>query len=76
MIIDYKKIEKEYYSPKTSVSIVDVPKMTFITVDGKGDPNNSPEYKSAVELLYGLSYIIKMTNKSILDFAVLPLEDY
>ncbi len=76
MIIDYKKIEKEYYSPKTSVSIVDVPKMTFITVDGKGDPNNSAEYGVAIELLYGLSYTIKMTHKSVLEYVVLPLEGY
>src|SRR5690554_3992441 len=48
--------------------------MTFITVDGKGDPNTSAEYTAAVELLYGLSYTIRMASKSILNYVVPPLE--
>lgn len=74
MTIDYKKTEKERYLPKTTPSVIDVPEMTFITVDGKGDPNTSVEYTAAVELLYGLSYTIKMGNKSILQYVVPPLE--
>ena len=74
MVIDYKKTQKELYLPKTTPSIIDVPRMTFITVDGKGDPNTSDEYARAVELLYGLSYGIKMGNKSILEYVVPPLE--
>ena len=50
--------------------------MKYIAVDGKGDPNKSPEYAEAVELLYGLSYSIKMSNKSILDYVVYPLEGF
>lgn len=74
MTIDYKKTEKELYLPKTTPSVIDVPRMTFITVDGKGDPNTSTEYTVAVELLYGLSYTIKMGYKSILQYVVPPLE--
>ena len=74
MTIDFKKTEKNVYLPKTIPSIIDVPQMTFITVDGKGDPNTSAEYTKAVELLYGLSYTIKMTSKKILEYVVLPLE--
>ena len=74
MVIDYKKTEKELYLPKTTPSVIDVPRMTFITVEGKGDPNTSEEYTAAVELLYGLSYTIKMGNKSILQYVVPPLE--
>ncbi len=74
MTIDYKKTEKELYLPNTTPSVIDVPRMTFITVDGKGDPNMSTEYTAAVELLYGLSYTIKMGNKSILQYVVPPLE--
>ena len=68
MPIDYKKIEKDLYQPKTTPSIINAPEMTFITVDGKGDPNTSAEYTAAVELLYGFSYTIKMGNKSILEY--------
>ena len=74
MTIDYKKTEKELYLPKTTPSVIDVPQMAFITVDGKGDPNTSVEYAAAVELLYGLSYTIKMGNKAILQYVVPPLE--
>jgi len=76
MPIDYKKTEKELYQPKTTPSIIDVPEMTFIAVDGKGDPNTSTEYTTAVELLYGLSYAIKMCNKAILEYVVPPLEGF
>ena len=47
MPIDYKKAEKDLYQPKTTPSIIDVPEMTFIAVDSKGDPNTSEEYKVA-----------------------------
>ncbi|TGE37393.1 transcriptional regulator [Desulfosporosinus fructosivorans] len=76
MPIDYKKTEKDLYQPKTTPSIINVPEMTFITVDGKGDPNTSAEYTAAVELLYGFSYTIKMGNKSILEYVVPPLEGF
>jgi hypothetical protein len=76
MSIDYKKTQKDLYQPKTTPSVIDVPQMKFITVDGKGDPNTSAEYTAAVELLYGLSYTIKMSNKSILEYVVLPLEGF
>lgn len=77
---DFKKEYKELYQPKTKPSIVDVPEMLFIAVDGYGDPNTSPEYQRAVETLYGLSYAIKMSPKSghaiegFFDYVVPPLE--
>ena len=74
MPLDYKKVDKDLYQPKTAPSIIDVPGMPFLAVDGKGDPNTSAEYAAAVELLYGLSYTIKMDNKSIMEYVVPPLE--
>jgi hypothetical protein len=80
MPIDYKKIEKELYQPKTTPSIIDVPEMTYITVDGKGNPNTSEAYKTAIEMLYGLSYSIKMSKMSgsiptgYFEYVVPPLE--
>lgn len=76
MPIDYKKTEKELYQPKTTPLVIEVPKMTFIAVNGKGDPNTSAEFASAVELLYGLSYAIKMGNKTVLEYVVPPLEGF
>jgi hypothetical protein len=78
---DYKKEYKDLYLPKTVPMIIDVPNMKFIMIDGKGDPNDeSGEYAKAVELLYGLSYTIKMSNKSgkepqnYFEYVVPPLE--
>jgi hypothetical protein len=76
MAIDFKKEQKELYQPKTTPSIVNVPEMIFIAVDGKGDPNTSAEYGTAVEALYSLSYSIKMNNKSVLEYVVPPLEGF
>ncbi|HOV51219.1 MAG TPA: GyrI-like domain-containing protein [Candidatus Cryosericum sp.] len=74
--IDYKKTERTLYQAGTNPSVVDVPQMLFIAVDGKGDPNTSTEYAAAIELLYGLSYGIKMSSKSIMEYVVPPLEGF
>ncbi|MCL2136473.1 MAG: GyrI-like domain-containing protein [Coriobacteriia bacterium] len=71
---DFKKAEKHLYQPKAAPVFVDVPEMTFITIEGEGDPNTSETYASAIEVLYGLSYSIKMRNKPVLNYVVLPLE--
>lgn len=77
---DFKKAEKHLYLPKTTPVIVEVPTMRFIMVNGKGDPNTVPAYRTALEVLYGLSYTIKMSKKGdvqpegYFDFVVPPLE--
>ena len=57
---DYKKEYKDLYMPKDKPVLIEVPPMNFLMVDGSGDPNNNPEFQHATELLYGLSYAIKM----------------
>lgn len=77
---DYKKEYKDLYMPKAKPSLIDVPEMLFLMVDGKGDPNTAPAYQVALELLYGLSYGIKMSKMSgtqpegYFDYVVPPLE--
>ena len=77
--IDYKKTEKHLYLPKAP-AIVQVPEMTFFAVDGAGDPNTSPAYRQAMEILYGLSFTVKMSRMSgeepagYFDYVVPPLE--
>ena len=73
MPFDYKKEQKELYQPKTTPSIIDVPEMNFIVINGKGDPNDEA-FATAVEILYSLSYAIKMGNKAVLEYVVPPLE--
>ncbi|SHO49126.1 GyrI-like domain-containing protein [Anaerocolumna xylanovorans] len=79
--VDYKKAFKELYQPEATPKIIDVPAMRFIQVDGHGDPNEpGGEYQEAVEILYALSYTIKMLFKKeqapagYVDYVVLPLE--
>lgn len=79
--LDYKKEFKDLYLPKTQPMEITVPAMTFIMVDGKGNPNDKDgEYQAAVELLYALSYTIKMNKKirneieDYFDYVVRPLE--
>jgi hypothetical protein len=75
-MLDFKKDYKEQYQPKASPSLIEVPEMTVIAVDGTGDPNTDASYKEAVEALYALSYAIKMGNKSVLEYVVAPLEGF
>ncbi len=73
---DYKKEYKDLYLPKNSPILIDVPKMRFIMIDGKGDPNDA-EYQEAMPILYALSYTIKMSKNrpdGYFDYVVPPLE--
>ena len=83
MAYDYKKEYKEFYMPKDKPSIVTVPKMSFLAVRGRGDPNKEDgQYKQAIGLLYGIAFTIKMSKKTdhqidgYFDYVVPPLEGF
>ena len=40
MAFDYKKEYKEFYLPFRKPHLITVPPMNFVTVQGKGDPND------------------------------------
>ena len=74
---DLKKAHRELYAPGAKdFSVVDVPPLTYLAVDGAGDPNASAEYAAAVEALYIVAYSVKMHSQKVLgrDFVVGPLE--
>ena len=77
--IDYKKTYKKLYIPKATPSIIAVPKIKFITIEGQGDPNGE-EFALHVSALYSLSYAVKMSYKSkkppedYYEYVVFPLE--
>ncbi|QQS20450.1 GyrI-like domain-containing protein [Candidatus Saccharibacteria bacterium] len=74
---DYKKELKHLFSGKVGKPVaVQVPKMNFIMIDGKGDPNISQEYIDAIQSLYPVAYTIKFISKLKYgnDFGVMPLE--
>lgn len=81
MAFDYKKEYKEFYLPPKKPGIVTLPKMNYIAVRGKGNPNEEDgEYKKAIGLLYGIAFTIKMSYKGshqiegYFSYVVPPLE--
>lgn len=83
MAFDYKKEYKEFYMPKNRPSIVNIPKMNYLAIRGKGDPNEEEgDYKNTIGLLYGVAYTIKMSYKSnykiegFFQYVVPPLEGF
>lgn len=78
--LDYKKEYKDLYMPKSRPGIIKVPPISFIMVNGKGDPNGNKEYQDSVEILYGLSFTIKMSKmkgrqpEGYFEYVVPPLE--
>lgn len=83
MAFDYKKEYKEFYMPANKPSIVTVPKMNYIAVRGKGNPNDeNGEYKNSIGLLYAIAFTIKMSYKGshkidgYFEYVVPPLEGF
>ena len=77
MRTDIKKDRKDLYLPgKADFTEVDVPAMTYLAIDGHGDPNTSPAYATAIQALYAGAYAIRAVLKKRTgdDFVVGPLE--
>ncbi|WP_250229240.1 GyrI-like domain-containing protein [Anaeropeptidivorans aminofermentans] len=78
--VDFKRERSHLYAPSSKkASIVNVPEMKFIMLDGSGPPEGKL-YQEAIQCLYALSFTIKM-NKHIkekiegfFDYVVPPLE--
>lgn len=74
-------LKKEYLSlykaSAKKFEIVTVPKLNYLMVDGRGEPNNSIQFQQAVEALYSVSYTLKFMVKKgeqQIDYGVMPLE--
>ncbi|MBC8204333.1 GyrI-like domain-containing protein [bacterium] len=75
---DVKKEWKHLYFPSAKQpSMVEVPDMNFLMIDGQGDPNTSQDYQDAMMALYGVSFTVKFIVKGEepeRDYVVPPLE--
>lgn len=76
--IDLKRQLKPLYSPPAGAIVaLDVPPLTYLMVDGAGNPNTAAAYRQAVEALfsvaYGLKFMIKKSELAV-DYGVMPLE--
>ncbi len=83
MAFDFKKEYKEFYMPKRTPEIVEVPSANYIAIRGSGNPNEEGgAYKQAISILYSLAYTIKMSYKGqkriegFYEYVVPPLEGF
>ena len=83
MAFDYKKEYREFYLPPAQPGIVNVPRMQYLAVRGRGDPNaEGGAYQQAIGQLYAVAYTLKMGGKKghamdgYFDYVVPPLEGF
>lgn len=65
------------YKPSSkNFSIITVPSLKYLMVDGEGDPNTSKDYSEAIEALYTVSYALKFMSKKDFgqDYVAPPFE--
>jgi hypothetical protein len=51
------------YRAAVSPRMVDIPELSFLMIDGHGDPNTSREYQHAIQALFTVSYSLKFAIK-------------
>ncbi|SDO82641.1 hypothetical protein SAMN04515671_2075 [Nakamurella panacisegetis] len=59
-------LEPQYvalYRATAEPQIVMVPEMTFLMIDGTGDPETGESFQRAIPVLYGLSYTVRFALK-------------
>jgi hypothetical protein len=76
--LDLRREFKALYGPPAGRPVlVEVPELSFLMVDGRGDPNVSQDYRDAVQALFAVSYAVKFAVKRAaggVDYRVMPLE--
>lgn len=76
--LDFKKDFKDLYAASAKEpSVVDVPALNYLMIDGRGHPGKAADFQKKIEVLFGLAYTLKFSlkfdKKKPLDFAVAPL---
>lgn len=76
MKTDFKKNIEAYTARPGEFSIVRVPALDYLMIDGQGDPNTSQSYEDAITAIYPIAYRLKFLSKTDLghDYVVMPLE--
>lgn len=76
MKVDFKKTLDAYSARHNIFRTLVVPPLTYLMLDGHGDPNAAPEYAEAIGALYPVAYAVKFASKNDLerDYVVPPLE--
>jgi hypothetical protein len=79
LTLDLKRKYKALYNPTPKqVTVVDIPPLQYLMLDGAGNPNTSQAYQDALNALYSLAYTLKFTLKKDstqpVDYPVMALE--
>ncbi len=74
--IELRKQLAAAYKASVKPALVNVPPLRCLMIDGRGDPNKSPQFQQALQALYGLSYTMKFASKKAggPDWTVMGLE--
>jgi hypothetical protein len=73
---DLKKELKPLYTASVKeASLVEVPPLKYLMINGYGDPNTNPDFPAGIEALYTASYTLKfmLKKEQRLDWVVPPL---
>ena len=73
---DFKRLIPSYTAKHGQFSVMTVPTMQYLMIDGHGDPNTARSYREALATLYPVAYALKFLSKRELgqDYTVMPLE--
>ena len=74
--VDLKRELRGLYRASRTPTLVEVPELRFLMIDGHGDPNTSAAYRDAVSALFSVAYAARFALKraGVLDYGVMPLE--
>lgn len=75
--LDLRKQYKPLYSPGSKeFTLIEIPALQYLMIDGHGDPAVTQDYVDAVQTLYSLSYTLKFHLKKTqgIDYTVMGLE--
>lgn len=75
--LDLKQEYKYLYQAQAKqAALIDVPPLSYLMIDGQGNPNTSQSYQDALGALYKLAYALKFMVKKTLgiEYPVMALE--
>jgi hypothetical protein len=74
--IDHRKTLKHLYHPSHKIpSLIDIPPLNFLMMDGRGKPSGN-DFQKAASTLYPLAYTLKFMVRAArgIDYHVMPME--
>ena len=73
--IDLKHELGDLYKARSQPTVVEVPELSFLMIDGHGEPAG-PAFQEAVDALYATAYGLKFRVRALdgADYRVMPLE--